>query len=156
MISENHVVGLFPPSVRTPFFPFILDWIILSIMSTSPQESHLEKIQPVAFNRFQDHILVEIKSEKTTLNTRNVIVISGDYMSIGTVGSKGELFPPKELRMQAGLVEGQKVIYHVWNGRLVVERLLSAREILAKPPKVTIAIEELKRDRLELSEGASQ
>ncbi len=77
-------------------------------------------------------------------------------MSIGRVGSKGELFPPKDLRIQAGLIEGQKVIYHVVNGRLVVERLLSPEEILNKPSKVIVSYEEIKRNRLQLSEDASK
>ncbi len=77
-------------------------------------------------------------------------------MSVGKVGSKGELFPPKELRIQAGLIEGQKVTYRVVNGRLVVERLLSPEEIFNKPSKVVVSFDEIKRERLQLSEDASK
>ena len=77
-------------------------------------------------------------------------------MSVGKVGSKGELFPPKELRIQAGLIEGQKVTYRVVNGRLMVERLLSPEEIFNKPSKVVVSFDEIKRDRLQLSEDASK
>ncbi len=77
-------------------------------------------------------------------------------MIVGRVGSKGELFPPKELRIQAGLVEGQKVIYHVVNGHLVVERLLSPEELFNKPSKVSVSFEEIKHDRRQLSEEASK
>ena len=77
-------------------------------------------------------------------------------MSLGKVGSKGELFPPKKLRNKIGLVEGQRVLYRVVNNRLVVERLLEIDEVLAKPSKVTVSFTELKKDRLQLSEDASE
>ena len=77
-------------------------------------------------------------------------------MSIGKVGSKGELFPPKNLRVKIGLKEGQTVLYRDFNGRLIVEKLLTIDEILAKPTKVTISWEELKKDRVTLSEEASR
>ena len=77
-------------------------------------------------------------------------------MSVGRVGSKGELFPPKELRLQSGLIEGQRVSYRVVNGRLVVERLLSPEEIFKKPSKVKVSFEEIKQDRLQLSEDAKK
>ena len=72
------------------------------------------------------------------------------------MGSKGELFPPKDLRFKIGFEAGQNVIYRVVNGRLIVEKLLTIDEVLAKPAKVTVSFEELKKDRLQLSEDASQ
>ena len=77
-------------------------------------------------------------------------------MSIGKVGSKGELFPPKDLRSKIGLTAGQNVIYRVVNGRLIVEKLLTVDEVLIKPSKVTVSFDDLKKDRLQLSEDASQ
>lgn len=77
-------------------------------------------------------------------------------MSLGKVGSKGELFPPKNLRYKIGLVEGQNVLYRVVNNRLVVEKLLEIDEVLDKPSKVTLSFLELKKDRLQLSEDASE
>jgi bifunctional DNA-binding transcriptional regulator/antitoxin component of YhaV-PrlF toxin-antitoxin module len=77
-------------------------------------------------------------------------------MSVGKVGSKGELFPPKKLRIEAGLAEGTDVIFHVIQGRLIVERLHTVEELIKKPSKVVVSIEELKRDRLQLSEDASK
>ena len=77
-------------------------------------------------------------------------------MSIGKVGSKGELFPPKDLRSKIGLIAGQNVIYRVVNGRLIVEKLLTVDEVLMKPLKVTVSFDDLKKDRLHLSEDASQ
>mgnify|MGYP003884868031 CR=1 FL=1 len=39
----------------------------------------------------------------------------------GRVGSKGELFPPKEIREKLGLRPHTKVVYRVEGGKLVVE-----------------------------------
>jgi len=77
-------------------------------------------------------------------------------LRIGKVGSKGELFPPKALRSKIGLKAGQNVIYRVVHGRLIVEKLLTIDEVLAKPSRVTVSFEELKKDRLQLSEDASK
>ena len=77
-------------------------------------------------------------------------------MSLGKVGSKGELFPPKKLRYKIGLVEGQNVLYRVVNNRLVVEKLLEIAEVLDKPSKVSLSFIELKKDRLQLSKDASE
>ncbi|MHA1992735.1 MAG: hypothetical protein ACW981_16485 [Candidatus Hodarchaeales archaeon] len=76
-------------------------------------------------------------------------------MSTGKVGSKGELFPPKNIREQTDLIEGQQVLYRVINRRLIVERLYSPKEILDTPEKVKLSKEELKVDRKNLSEDLS-
>jgi bifunctional DNA-binding transcriptional regulator/antitoxin component of YhaV-PrlF toxin-antitoxin module len=73
-------------------------------------------------------------------------------MITGKVGSKGELFPPKSIREQMGLKKGQKVVYRVLNGRMIVEKYLELDEILAKSPKIEISFDEIKKDRKELSE----
>jgi bifunctional DNA-binding transcriptional regulator/antitoxin component of YhaV-PrlF toxin-antitoxin module len=75
-------------------------------------------------------------------------------MVIGKVGSKGELFPPKEIREQLGFESGREIEYRVSNGTLIVEKILSPEEILSKPKKAIVTIEELKKDRLNLSEDA--
>jgi len=77
-------------------------------------------------------------------------------VSIGKVGSKGELFPPKDLRIKIGLKEGQTVLYRVFNGRMIVEKLLTIDEVLSKPSKTKISINELKEDRFKLSKEASR
>lgn len=77
-------------------------------------------------------------------------------LSKGKVGSKGELFPPKKIRSLIGLVPGQNILYRVVKGRLIVEKLLTAEELLKKTSKVIMTVDELKKDRLKLSEDASK
>ena len=72
----------------------------------------------------------------------------------GRVGTKGELPPPRQLREQAGLEASSRVSYRVEGGRLIVERLPSLDELLAKRPSAHISLAELKRSRHELSKRA--
>jgi len=75
-------------------------------------------------------------------------------MQKSRVGSKGELFPPKEVREKLGLRAHAKVIYKVENGRLVVEPVPSLEEVLREPPSVEITREEFHKHRKELSQKA--
>jgi len=72
-------------------------------------------------------------------------------MSKSRVGSKGELFPPKEIRRRLGLNPHVKVIYRVEGGRLLVEPVPSLEEVLEEPPSVEITLEEFHGFRRELS-----
>jgi len=72
----------------------------------------------------------------------------------GRVGSKGELFPPKEVREKLGLKPHMKVIYRVENGRLIVEPIPTLEDVLEKPPEVEISLEDFHRFRKELSKEA--
>jgi len=54
-------------------------------------------------------------------------------MAESRVGSKGELFPPKEVREKLGLKLHSKVIYKVEDGRLIVEPVPSLEEVLSEP-----------------------
>jgi bifunctional DNA-binding transcriptional regulator/antitoxin component of YhaV-PrlF toxin-antitoxin module len=72
----------------------------------------------------------------------------------GRVGTKGELFPPKELREQAGLEPSSRVSYRVEDGRLIVERIPNLDELLVKQPSVEISLAEFRRFRRELSKRA--
>jgi len=72
-------------------------------------------------------------------------------MSKSRVGSKGELFPPKEIRRRLGLNPHVKVIYKVEGGRLLVEPVPSLEEVLEEPPSVEITLEEFHGFRRELS-----
>jgi AbrB family looped-hinge helix DNA binding protein len=72
-------------------------------------------------------------------------------MQVSRVGSKGELFPPKEMRERLGLKACSKVIFKIESGRLIVEPVLTIKEVLERGTKVEITLEEFYRDRKELS-----
>jgi bifunctional DNA-binding transcriptional regulator/antitoxin component of YhaV-PrlF toxin-antitoxin module len=67
------------------------------------------------------------------------------------VGSKGELFPPKEMREKLGLKACSKVIFKVESGVLIVEPVPTIKEILQEGTSVEITLEEFFEDRRELS-----
>ena len=72
-------------------------------------------------------------------------------MQKSRVGSKGELFPPKEIRRRLGLRAHTKVIYKIESGRLVVEPVPSLEEVLKESLPVEITLEEFHKHRKELS-----
>lgn len=69
----------------------------------------------------------------------------------GRVGSKGELFPPKEIREKLGLNANTRVIYRIEDGRLIVEPIPRIEEVLMENTFVEESIEEFYRFRRELS-----
>lgn len=75
-------------------------------------------------------------------------------MTESRVGSKGELFPPKEIREMLGLRPRVKVIYQVVDGRLLVEPVPSLEEVLKETPSIEITLEEFHAFRRELSRKA--
>jgi len=75
-------------------------------------------------------------------------------MEKSRVGSKGELFPPKEIRERLGLHAHVKVIYKIEAGRLVVEPIPSLEEVLKETPSIEITLEEFHKLRKELSRKA--
>jgi len=72
-------------------------------------------------------------------------------MPEGRVGSKGELFPPKEIREKLGLRPHTKVLYKIEEGRLLVEPVPSLEEVLKEPPSVEITLKEFHNFRKALS-----
>ena len=72
-------------------------------------------------------------------------------MQKSRVGSKGELFPPKEIREKLRLRANTKVIYKIEDGRLVVEPVPSLEEVLGESASVEITLEEFHKHRKELS-----
>jgi len=70
------------------------------------------------------------------------------------VGSKGELFPPKEIREKLGLKPHSTIIFRVEDNKLVVEPIPRLEEVLKEPPLVEITLEEFHRYRRELSQRA--
>jgi bifunctional DNA-binding transcriptional regulator/antitoxin component of YhaV-PrlF toxin-antitoxin module len=67
------------------------------------------------------------------------------------VGSKGELFPPKEIRKKLNLKAHTKVIYKIEAGKLIVEPIPTLEEVLKESPTVEITLEEFHKHRKELS-----
>lgn len=75
-------------------------------------------------------------------------------MQESRVGSKGELFPPKEIRKKLGLHAHTKVIYKAEEGRLIIEPVPTLEEVLSEKPTVEITVEEFHNARKELSKKA--
>jgi hypothetical protein len=75
-------------------------------------------------------------------------------MQQSRVGSKGELFPSKEIREKLKLNAHTKVIYKIEAGRLIVEPIPSLKEVLEEKPSVEITFEEFHKQRKELSTKA--
>ena len=74
----------------------------------------------------------------------------------GRVGSKGELFPPKEIREKLGLKPHTKVLLHVADGKLIVEPIPSLEDLMSREPLATITLEEFRKFREELSRQAEE
>jgi hypothetical protein len=72
-------------------------------------------------------------------------------MQQSRVGSKGELFPSKEIREKLKLNAHSKVIYKIEAGRLIVEPIPTLKEMLEEKPSVEITLEEFHKQRKELS-----
>jgi bifunctional DNA-binding transcriptional regulator/antitoxin component of YhaV-PrlF toxin-antitoxin module len=75
-------------------------------------------------------------------------------MQKSRVGSKGELFPPKEIRKKLGLKTHTKVIYKIESGKLIVEPIPTLEEVLKESPTIEITLEEFHKHRKELSRKA--
>jgi AbrB family looped-hinge helix DNA binding protein len=75
-------------------------------------------------------------------------------MQKSRVGSKGELFPPKEIREKLGLRAHARVIYKIEDGRLVVEPVPSLEQTMKEPSSVETTLEEFHKHRKELSRKA--
>jgi bifunctional DNA-binding transcriptional regulator/antitoxin component of YhaV-PrlF toxin-antitoxin module len=75
-------------------------------------------------------------------------------MQESRVGSKGELFPPKEIREKLGLQACTRIIYKIEQGRLIVEPVPSLKEVLQEKPTIEITLEEFHKQRKSLSKKA--
>ena len=60
----------------------------------------------------------------------------------GRVGQKGELFPPREVREEAGLKPGDQVIYKADRGRIEVVKIPGLREAFSRKKIAKITFEE--------------
>ncbi len=71
----------------------------------------------------------------------------------GKVGSKGEFFPSKQIRMAAGFKEHQKIKYSVVQGRIIIEKIPDPPKLISQPPKVSITWYNYKKNRPVLSKS---
>jgi bifunctional DNA-binding transcriptional regulator/antitoxin component of YhaV-PrlF toxin-antitoxin module len=55
------------------------------------------------------------------------------------IGSKGEIFPPKEVREYLGLKKNQSILMKVYSNRIIVQKIDSLEEILSKPADVKVS-----------------
>ena len=65
------------------------------------------------------------------------------------VGSKGEIFPPKEVRKALGLISGQPILVKVYENRLIIQKLEAIEEILSRPTQAKISYHALKQMKSE-------
>jgi len=72
------------------------------------------------------------------------------------VGSKGEIFPPKEIRNFLGLVPDQSIILSVVQDKLIIRKVASFQEILDQPAKVKISKQAWKKLKKEFNEELNQ
>ena len=75
-------------------------------------------------------------------------------MQKGKVGSKGEIFPPKEIREKLGLRPGTVIDIKVEDDRLIVRPVPKVKDLLKEPSQVEITLEEFHKFRRELSKRA--
>lgn len=64
----------------------------------------------------------------------------------GTVGSKNELFPPKEVREALGIKRGRKVLYLLKGKELVVRIVPSFEEALKQPKFAETTVEGFEKE----------
>jgi len=72
----------------------------------------------------------------------------------GRVGSKGELFIPKEIRERLGLKPHMRVLYRIKDGRLIVEPIPVIEDVLKEHKPVRINLKKFHDFRRELSRNA--
>lgn len=71
---------------------------------------------------------------------------------VGVVGKKYDLYPPKEIRKELGLKPGQKVLYRVEEGKLVIEVIPSVEEAEKLPKFAQTSVEEFEKFTKEFGE----
>ncbi|MHA1293565.1 MAG: AbrB/MazE/SpoVT family DNA-binding domain-containing protein [Promethearchaeota archaeon] len=55
------------------------------------------------------------------------------------IGSKGEIFTPKEVREYLGLKKNQNILMKVYSNRIIIQKIDSLEEILSKPTDIKIS-----------------
>jgi AbrB family looped-hinge helix DNA binding protein len=75
-------------------------------------------------------------------------------MQKSRIGSKGEIFPPKEIRERLGLRPKTEVTYKVEGTKLIVEPVPTLEDVLSEPTLVEETLEDVRKFRRELSKRA--
>lgn len=60
------------------------------------------------------------------------------------IGSKGEIFPPKEVRDYLDLNKDQSILMKVYPNRLIIQKVDSLEEILSQPTDIKVSYHVLK------------
>jgi len=68
------------------------------------------------------------------------------------IGSKGEIFIPKEIREKLSLKPNQSILMTVHQDKLIIRKLHSIKEILKTPSKLKISYHAWKQFKEHLSE----
>ena len=55
------------------------------------------------------------------------------------IGSKGEIFPPKEIRKRLGFEPNQPILLFIHQDQLIIRKIHSIEEILNTSPKIKIS-----------------
>src|SRR5881397_3186806 len=63
----------------------------------------------------------------------------------GRVGQKGELFPPKDVREEAGLSPGDLVVYTANHGRIEVIKIPGLREAYSRRKTAKLTVREFEK-----------
>lgn len=85
-----------------------------------------------------------------------IILIVGEIRILqkAKVGSKGEIFPPKEIREKLGLRPGTELDFKVEDSKLIVQAIPKVNDLLKQPPKVEITLQDFHKFRRQLSKKA--
>ena len=82
----------------------------------------------------------------------NIVMTTSTDKIILKIGSKGEIFPPKDLREKLGFEPDQPIILYIHNDQLIIRKVHSLEELLKSPPKIKISYHAWKQFKDELSE----
>ncbi len=75
-------------------------------------------------------------------------------MQKSKIGSKGEIFPPKEIREKLGLRPGVEIDLKVEDSKLIVRPIPRVNDLLKEPAQVEVTLQEFHKFRRELSKKA--
>ena len=75
-------------------------------------------------------------------------------MQKSKIGSKGEIFPPKEIRERLGLRPGTEIDLKVEDSKLVIRAIPNVNDLLKGPTYVEVTLQQFHKFRRELGKKA--